>query len=83
MCEFVSLTVETYERMGAPAMQLLRDLTDSASEGGALGRQRWVQRALRELSVGLMRGNAWKMRAGLSVAALRAGCVLQASRGPP
>ena len=61
---------ETYGRMGAPAMQLLRELAELASEGGAVGKQRWVQRALRKVSVGLMRGNAWKMKAGLSAAAL-------------
>ena len=57
-CGFVPLSVETYGRMGAPAMQLLRDLAELASEGGAVDKQRWVQRALRKLSVGFMRGNA-------------------------
>ena len=33
-CGFVPLNVETYGRMGAPAMQLLCDLAELASEGG-------------------------------------------------
>ena len=39
-------------------MQLLHDLAVLASEGGAADKQRWVQRALRKLSVWLMRGDA-------------------------
>ena len=77
----VPLSVETYGRMGGQAMQLLRDLAELASEGGAVDEQRRVQRALRKLSVGLMRGNEWKVKAGLGVGARRAGRVLQA--GPP
>ena len=62
--------------MGAPAMQLLRDV--------AVDKQRWVQRALRKLSVGLMRGNAWNMKAGLVCGLIVRGvCFRQASRGAP
>ena len=77
-CEFVPLSVETYGRMGEPAMALLRRLAEVAADGGRVNKQRWMKSALRKLSVALMRGNSWRFKAGLSVGARVAGRSFQA-----
>ena len=77
-CEFVPLSVETYGRMGEPAMALLRRLAEVAADGGRVNKQRWMKSALRKLSVALMRGNSWRFKAGLCVGARVAGRSFQA-----
>ena len=57
-CEFVPLGVESYGRMGAPAMALLRKVAGLAAESRRVNKQRWLTGALRKLSVALMRGNS-------------------------
>jgi len=70
-CEFVPLSVESYGRMGAPAMALLRKVAGLAAESRRVNKQRWLTGALRKLSVALMRGNSWAFKAGLSVGVRR------------
>lgn len=66
---FVPLSVESYGRMGAPALELLNTLATSASASGTVVKGDFVGTALRELSVGLCKGNGIMYRAGLMVLA--------------
>ena len=50
------LSVESYGRMGAPAMALLRKVAGLAAESRRVHKQRWLTGVLRKLSVALMRG---------------------------
>ena len=80
-CEFGSLSVETYGRMGEAAMARSRRLAEVAADVGRVNKQRWMKSALRKLSVALLRGDPWTLKAGLSVGARAAGrCSGQASR---
>lgn len=65
---FVPLSIETYGRLGKPAMQLLNTLGDRAAEGGA-DKSAFVTNALRRLSMALCRGNAVVYKRGLTVMA--------------
>jgi hypothetical protein len=54
---FVSMSVESFRRLGAPALTLLGDLVDQAVQAGGPGLS-WaalISGALRELSVALCR----------------------------
>jgi hypothetical protein len=63
-CLFVPFSIESYRLLGVPAMKLLHDLGDAAASLGTnLTRARLVAGALRELSVGLRRGNCAMYRA--------------------
>jgi hypothetical protein len=75
--EFVPLSMETYGRMGAPAMALLRKLAELAADTGRVDKQRWMKSALQKLSVALQRGNTWRFKAGLSVGARAPGKLFQ------
>ena len=66
---FTPLSMESYGRMGKPAMELLSTLATQASESGAFTKGDFVGSALRELSVGLCKGNGVMYRAGLKVLA--------------
>jgi hypothetical protein len=46
--------METYGRLGQPAMKLLRDLGEEAAGPGGVSRLSFVAGALRELSVGVI-----------------------------
>ena len=63
------LSVESYGRIGEPAMQLLNTLAEMASASGSVDKGDFVGSALRELSVSLCRGNGVMYRAGLKVQA--------------
>ena len=63
----------------AAEMSLVEFDIDTSSGAAALARLR----ALRKLSLELMRGNAWKMNAGLRVGAHPAGRVFQAGLARP
>jgi hypothetical protein len=57
--------METYGRLGQPAMKLLHDLGEKAAGLRGVSRSSFVAGALRELSVGLCRGNFLAYRASL------------------
>jgi hypothetical protein len=63
---FVPMSVESFGRLGAPALTLLGDLADQAVQAGGLGLSRaaFISGALWELSVALCRGNASLCRSG-------------------
>jgi hypothetical protein len=54
---FVPFSVETYGRLGQPAMKLLHQLGDEAAGAGGESQASFVSGSLRELSVGLVGGN--------------------------
>jgi hypothetical protein len=64
---FVPLSVESFGRLGAPALSLLCSLADHAVQvgGSGLSRDAFNSGALRELGVALCRGNASLDRSGL------------------
>ena len=66
---FMPLSMESYGRMGKPAMELLNTLATQACASGAFTKGDFVGSALRELSVGLCKGNGVMYRAGLKVLA--------------
>jgi len=70
---FVPLSVESYERMGEPAMQLLNTLSATAAASGKVLKSDFVRNALCELSVGLCKGNSIMYRAGLMILARTSG----------
>ena len=53
----VPLSTQTFGRLGKPAMELINKPAECASAGGILFEDGFVVNALRELSVGLCRGN--------------------------
>jgi hypothetical protein len=67
---FVPMSVESFGRLGVPALTLLGDLADQAVQAGGPGHSRaaFISGALRELSVALCRGNASLCRSGANVA---------------
>ena len=66
---FVPLSMESFGRLGKPAMQLLNTLATKAVDGGVVVKGSFVVNAMRELSVGLMKGNGLMFRRGLGVMA--------------
>ena len=74
---FVPLVVESYGRMGQAAMGLLNTLATAAAAGGAVKKSAFVTNALRQLSVGLCRGNGVMYRRGMAVLATASGCAFR------
>jgi hypothetical protein len=72
---FVPMSVESFGRLGAPALTLLGDLADQAVQAGGpgLSRAAFISWALWEPSVALCRGNASLCRSGAYVATRAAG----------
>jgi hypothetical protein len=72
---FVPMSVESFGRLGAPALTLLRDLANQAVQAGGPGFSwaAFISGALRELSVALCRGNASLCRSRAYVVTLAAG----------
>lgn len=66
---FVPISVETHGRIGTPAMDLLGKVAAQAGLREERGKATFVTNALRELSVGLCKGNAILFRAGLQILA--------------
>jgi hypothetical protein len=64
---FVPFSVESYGRIGQPAMKLLLALGDEAAGLGGVTRASFVAGALREIGVGLCRGNFFMYRACLGM----------------
>jgi hypothetical protein len=54
---FVPFSMESYGRLGQPAMALLHQLWDEATGPGGVSRASFVAGALREICIGLCRGN--------------------------
>ena len=65
--------METYRRLGHPAMGSLRDLAHIAGGDAAVDKRRFIESALQEPSVALCRGNGRMLRAGRKVMARRVG----------
>ena len=55
---FTPLSTESFGRLGKPAMKLLSKLAETAGDGGVRPKDGFVAHALRELSIGLCKGNA-------------------------
>jgi hypothetical protein len=79
LCTYIidnrTMSVQSFGRLGAPALTLLGDLADRAVQAGRPGlcRAAFILGSLRELSVALCRGNASLCRLGAYVAARAAG----------
>jgi hypothetical protein len=54
---FMLFSMETYGRLGQPAMELLHRLGDEAAGPGGVSRATFVAGTLREISIGLLRVN--------------------------
>jgi hypothetical protein len=80
---FVPFSVESYGRLGQPAMQLLHALGDEAAGPGGVQRTFFVAGALREISVGLCRGNFFMYRACLGMLAKSSGTGFRAGMRVP
>jgi hypothetical protein len=70
---FIPFSVETYGRVGHPAMKPLHDLGEEAAGPRGVLRSSFVAGALKELSVGLCRGDFMAYRASLGVLARSSG----------
>jgi hypothetical protein len=67
---FIPFSVETYGRLGKPAISFLGQLGMEAKEAGRkVSMSRFVDAAIWELSVGLCRGNYQMYRASLGLLA--------------
>jgi hypothetical protein len=80
---FVPFSAESYGRLGQPAMKLLHALGDKAASPGGVGRAFFVAGALRELCIGLCRGNFFMYHACLGMLAKSSGTGFQAGMGVP
>ena len=70
---FVPFSVETYGRLGKPAIALLGRLGVEAAGVGGVSKSAFVRLAIRELSVGLCRGNCVMYRKSLGLRAAGVG----------
>jgi hypothetical protein len=80
---FVPFSVESYGRLGHPKMKLLLLLGDEAAGPGGVLRASVVAGALRELSVGLIRGNFLLYRAYVGMLARSSGSSFWAGLSMP
>jgi hypothetical protein len=80
---FVHFSVASYGRIGQPTMKLLHALRDEAAGPGGVTRASFVAGALREISVGLCRGNFFMYRACLGMFAKFSGTGFWAGRRVP
>jgi hypothetical protein len=71
--EFVPVSVESYGRLSQPAMKHLHALGEEAVGPGGVSRASFEDGALRELSVGLVRGNYFLYRASVGMLARSSG----------
>ena len=82
---FVPLSTDTFGTLGKPAMALLNKLAECASASGVVFKDCFVHNALRELSVGMCRGNCVLYKRSLyaldrvSDTAFRAGAAIPTS----
>ena len=80
---FVPLSTETFGRLGKPAMALLNKLAECASASGVAFKDGFVANALRELSVGLCRGNCVLYKRSLYALARVSGTAFRAGADIP
>jgi hypothetical protein len=80
---FIPFSVETYGRLGQPAMKLLHLLGDEAAGPGGVTRASFVAGTLRELSIGLCRSNFLLHRASVGMLARASGVGYQAGMTAP
>jgi hypothetical protein len=80
---FVPFSVESYGRIGQPAMKLLHALGDEAAGPVGVTRASFVAGALREISIGLCRGNFFMYRVRLGMFAESSGTGFQAGMRVP
>lgn len=80
---FVPLSTETFGRLGKPAMALLNKLAECASASGVVFKDGFVVNALRELSVGLCRGNCVLYKRSLYALARVSGTAFRAGADIP
>jgi hypothetical protein len=80
---FVPFSVESYGRIGMPVMNLLHALGDEAAGPGEVTRGSFVAGALREISVGLCRGNFFLYRACSGMFAKSSGTGFRAGMSVP
>ena len=73
---FIPLSTESFGRHGRPAMAFLKKLADYAASSGTVDAADFITNSLRELSVGLCRGNAALYRRGMSAMARVTGRVM-------
>jgi hypothetical protein len=76
---FIPFFVDTYGRLGQPAMKLLHLLGNEAASPGGVTRASFVNGALRELNVGLCRGNILSYRAPVGILVRPSGTPFRAS----
>ena len=74
---FIPLSTETYGRLGKPALALLKRLSSVACETRSVHQDDFIDNALRELSIGLCRGNAVMYRRGQTALARVTGEAIQ------
>ena len=75
---FVPLSAQTFGRLGIPAMALLNKLAECASASGVVFKDGFAVNALRELSVGLCRGNCVLYKCSLYALARVSGTAFRA-----
>jgi hypothetical protein len=80
---FVPFSVESYWRIGQPAMKLLHALGDEAAGPGGGTRASFIAGASREISVWLCRGNFLMHRACLGMFARSSGTGFRAGMRVP
>jgi hypothetical protein len=81
--KFVPVSVETYGRLGKPALQLLTSLASAAAANGVVERDRFVENAMRQLSITLRRGNGAMFSRCLGQTAKAAGACFRAGADVP
>jgi hypothetical protein len=79
----VPFSVVSYGRLGHPAMKLSQLLGDEAAGPGSVSRAVFVAGALRELSIGLIRGNFLLYHASVGMLARSSGSSFRASLSIP
>jgi hypothetical protein len=61
--KLVPVSVESFERLGAPAYALLRRVADVAAGGDGVSKAAFIESALQEMGVTLAKGNGRMLRA--------------------
>jgi hypothetical protein len=81
--EFVPVSVESFGLLSQPAMKLLHTLGEEAAGPGGVSWASFVDGALRELSVGLVRGNYFLYRASVGMLARSSGACFRPGLARP
>jgi hypothetical protein len=81
--DFIPFSVETFGRIGKPAMALINTLASSAAASATVYKDGFVTSALRELSIGLCRGNGVMYRRSMTMLARASGTCLRAGLDTP